>query len=336
MPSISREADSNGLGGKAEAAQDSSGNDAIALPKKTNTPDSNLIIFANNTVLLESPTFQLSKLDPKLIFQEEQAEYLWTCFSIRLKPSTIDNVKVSITATGLGQAAFAYEDLKSIIANKPAVEDTSEQQCKVFRGSSKGWTQKFSPWSQFLEELQLNHHKEGKRIAVRIPADLVPQAGGSIEGKIIVLEPQQKPLEVPLKIQRASQPILLKGFQWFFSVAIPVGLGFLATKVNSEIVSRGQYEEKFNTFKRQQKEMLDKFFSGFYVELDKKYQQDNDNFVSLLELELENKDILKYIPPHKSKKLYKVLNQNQREKINQELIKLFPMQKKIMMNSSND
>ena len=290
MPSISREAYSNGLGDKAKAAQDSSANDSIALPKKTNTPDSNLIIFANNKVLLDSPPFTLSKLGSKLTFQEEKAEYLWTCFSIRLKPGTVQNVKMNITATGLGQTAFAYEDLKSNIANNPAVEDTPEQQCKVFRGSSKGWTQKFSPWSQFLEELQLNHHKEGKRIAVRIPADLVPQAGGFVEGKIIILEPQQKPLEVPLKIQRASQPILLKGFQWFLSVAIPVGLGLLATKLNNDFASKRKKEEKFNTFKIKYKEDLDEFFS-YYKQIDKEHKEDRDAFMDLLVKELKNKKI---------------------------------------------
>ncbi len=331
MPFISGEAYSNELETKVKVALDYPANDSIALPNKTNTPDSNLIVFANNTVLLDSPPFVLFQLGSK-------AEYLWTCFSLRLKPSTVQNVNVSITATGLGQAAFAYEDLKSNISNNPAVEDAPEPICKVFRGSSKGWTQNFSHWSQFLE-LSLDR-QESKRIALRIPVDLVPQAGSSVEGKIIIIEPQRKPLEVPIEIQRASDSIIVIGFQWFFSVAFPAlltaGLAFLATQVNSEMTLRREQEEKFNNFKRERKKMLDDFFSGFYSELDRKHTEDDDNFVILLKHELENQEILQHIPLHKSKKLSEALNQNRPEEIKQELSKLFPSQKKIIQNSSKN
>jgi uncharacterized protein YlbG (UPF0298 family) len=286
--------------------------------------ESDLIIFDNYTILLDSPPF-LSKMP----WQQEKPEYLWTCFSIRTKPEINQMIKVNIAANGLGQTEFASTDQLS--------------SCEMFRGSGGGWTDKVLNWSPFLDleinfiDPRSNKFSQGtKVVAIRIPVDLVPQPGRSIEGKIMVIEPNRKSSELPLKIEMsASNSIstspIFTVLQWFIGIAIPAWLtyrlGMAAAQEKTRSDSKAQEWREFNAFKEQNREKLRKFFYYDYSRITKPDSEpavlSEKEIIDHLRSELEKEDFLKSIPRSERKALEKAFNGKKLNKVENKLVDLF-------------
>jgi hypothetical protein len=167
--------------------------------------------------------------------------------------------------------------------------------------------------------------QQEKVIGVRLPIGLVQQAGNTVEGKIIVNEPLQKPLEIPLKIERPPDPFST-GFQWFIGIAVPAGLSFLlgygASKLNTRFSSRTEQQKKFADYKDTEYEVLNTFFTAFYPAL---YQEpvDTKRLAEDLNREMRRKNILGQIPQKERKKLEQALVLCRQEQIKKCLSSLF-------------
>jgi hypothetical protein len=282
-----------------------------AAAKVEAPPEPRVAASGNIPVLLDG---QVGFLQGWLSAQRATApdRYLWTCFSLHSKKSPgpgepgfaadVKPLSVNITGVGLGQVAFAIPNAGGC-QGAVNTDNGPGQMCKVFTGTGGGWTNSFGCWQTMLT-LPLDNNE--KVIGVRIPVGLVKQPGNAVEGQLVVDEALHKPLEIPLRIENPSDPIST-GFQWFFGIAIPallsVAIGYLALKVNTKVSSRSAQVSKFATFKDEQYDVLDSFFTNFYPG---SYQASPNNPKALtkaLRTEMRKQNILANIPNRERKRL---------------------------------
>lgn len=107
----------------------------------------------------------------------------------------------------------------------------------------------------------------GVDLRVRVPADLVPEAGMTVEGKIVVLVPAYDPLELPLKVTKvASAGAAASG--WVLGIVVPAlltaALAYFGHKWTNAWSARRKLEEEFIAYKDQKFEDLRRFFTIFY------------------------------------------------------------------------
>lgn len=136
---------------------------------------------------------------------------------------------------------------------------------------------------------------DGISLRVRVPADLVPEAGTTVEGKIVVIVPSYEALELPLKVTSvASAGATATG--WVLGIVVPAlltaGLAYFGHKATTAWTARRKEEEDFLTFKDQNFEELGRLFTNLYPTI---YDSDSPDLQTLAE-ELRSKHFIDHIP----------------------------------------
>jgi hypothetical protein len=296
-----------------------------------------VVVSDNHSVLLDEQVSLPAQLALAVSYKIHGVaatdEYLWTCFSLHSKEeltsADVSGNKIgkpvaslTVSAMGLGPVAFAVPDANGC-PSASKIQDGPAQACKVFRGPGGGWTNSFGCWQSVLT-LPLDQHE--KVIGVRVPVGLVQQPGNAVEGKIIIDEAVHKALEIPLKIERPSDPVST-GFQWFFGIAIPAllsfGIGYVALKLNTRFSTRTEQLKAFRSFKDSEYDALDTFFTNFYSGAYDANPANPKGLVAELRKEMLKKKILSSIPQKERNRLEKALNLCQEKQIQESLGALF-------------
>lgn len=319
--------------GEAEGAKKSGGDTASGKPEEK--PEASVFVSGNVPALLDRPLSPLSQMYSKVVSwggSESQDRYLWTCFTLRPRADAGPGQaaagekkaqgSVTISALGLGASTFSYK----VEGGCPGVHEEGsgpDQLCKVFAGGGGGWTKQFSCWKEALE-LPLDQPE--RTIGVRVPVGLVQQAGGSVEGKIVIQEPSRKPLEIPLKIERPADPFST-GLEWFGGIAIPAllsfGLGYGASKMNTKLSSRTEQQQGFGNYKDESFSELNAFFKTFYPAQCKLYPNDWRSISAQLIEEMRRTKMLRHVPQKERRALEKALVRGDEADIKKHLVKLF-------------
>src|SRR5262249_43129304 len=105
--------------------------------------------------------------------------------------------------------------------------------------------------------------KTGQRIRIHLPDNLAPNPGNSVTGKILILIPQQKQIEVSLKVERPASP-WSTAVQWFLGILIPTlitaGIGYGVNKLTTSWGAQRDQEKQFAKYKDNNRDKLEKFF----------------------------------------------------------------------------
>lgn len=226
-------------------------------------------------------------------------ESLCTTFYVSSRNGEVKDV--AITSTGLGLVKFKLDE--------PA-----------FSGSG-------CPTSTEGEHLQLliPTLNASRRILMRVPGNELPELGNSIEGKILVVNPKQKPQEIPFKVDNPSSSFRT-AWLWFWGILIPAALtfsfGYLAVVANNWFTTRKTDSENFRKYKDENRDKLEKFFTGPYaVTLG---LQKDDAFAQGVLSDLMSEKVLAALPKHKRRKLEKEISRCSRTQIMKALAELFP------------
>ena len=171
--------------------------------------------------------------------------------------------------------------------------------------------------------LQTEVDENGKRIILRLSRDLLPSSSTSLEGKIVVLVANSKPVEALVKIERPS-PLVFTSFQWFWAIVLPAAVGALLTYFGTRLAgswtARSAALTGFGKFKDENYTLLSTFFTAFYPTASKGSDED---FAKNLDAELRKKNILSAVAGRERRKLEIALRRRDRSKIKQCLRKLF-------------
>jgi hypothetical protein len=211
-----------------------------------------------------------------------------TNFALRSRKGLVP--EVSVTSTGLGDATFVD------LATKPQVRQT------------------------MLPLTNLN--TDGKSIQVCLPSQSVPSPGDSIEGKLLVLVGDRKPLEVPLKLDRPSSDPISSALQWFGALVVPALVAILIASVTAYLAERRKQKVRFEKFRDLAYAELRDFFGTHYATL----HRDNMNAARLsaaLENALREQRIWARIPDRERHRLIKCLRGSNAEATRGLLSKLF-------------
>jgi hypothetical protein len=122
------------------------------------------------------------------------------CFSVRALADPVGSS--SITSTGLGNSEFGLIDVGTACPAK-APRGTATLALPALRADSD------------------------VRLWMSFPREIIVNTGDSVDGKILVIVPQKKNLEVPLKVQAPSWSPLFTALLWSVGVIIPATITFL-------------------------------------------------------------------------------------------------------------
>lgn len=302
------------LGAPVWAAADTGQSTAQGLKAKEvsekaqGSPTPEVVVTENPSVLYTSPSWW-----GIFLFLGKNQDV--ARFSIRSRTNPIQDVQ--ITSTGLGGATFALERPNSASGCQPSPGSVSGQggsSCPEGSGNE-------SPCIR-LSCLD----KMGQRIRIHLPDSLAPNPGNSVTGKILILIPQQKQIEVSLKVERPASP-WSTAVQWFLGILIPTlitaGIGYGVNKLATSSGARHDRQKQFAKYKDNNRDDLQEFFEFRYATLYHDYVDDR-KFASELSRDLEDHGHLVAIPYDQRKGLLKALQRGRREEIQKRLIGPFP------------
>jgi hypothetical protein len=165
-----------------------------------------------------------------------------------------------------------------------------------------------------------------RKILMRVPGNEVPELGDTIEGKILVATPKQKPQEIPIKVANPTSAFRT-AWLWVWGIVIPGAItflfGYLAVVANNWYTGRKTESDAFRKYKDENHGALEGFFTGPYAISDEK-SEDDRTFAEAVRGDLMKEKILAALPKPKRRKLEKMLGRCDRQRIKAVLIALFP------------
>jgi hypothetical protein len=262
------------------------------------TPATEVIVSENTAVVYFSPSHE----HPNAV----------TSFVIRSRAKQLQDVE--ITSTGLGRVTFALDQPGgSDLAGQPGTVPADNKTCP------EGSTQQ----TPCLRLRLLD--QAGQKVRVALPGSLVPQPGSSVAGKILIFAPQQKPVEVPLKVERPASDPIWTAAQWFLGITIPAVLTFLLGYAASRLTNwRSLRQEQLNQFNKYIDEnysTLADFFTVHYTTLYTNFK--DNNFADELYRELRKRRILPVVPRKERQALEKAIARCQVKQIQLTLARIF-------------
>jgi hypothetical protein len=242
------------------------------------TAETNLVVINNTAVVRFSPSWW----DRLPLIGNYTANE--TVFQIRA--TTKDVAYVDITSSGLGDAVFVVDGSQTTVPANQFARGCPEP----------SWAGR--------SNLRVENLKVGQdvKIRMRLPCNLVSDPGDSLEGKILIMAPQQKMLEVPLKIQSPPASSAYTAFLAFLGVMIPALVGYWFFK------RQGKWSEHRSHWATFRKHILDNsneinnFFGVYYYEL---RSVDDRSFAQKLHNEFVTRGWVATIPPREWQKLEK-------------------------------
>ncbi len=225
-------------------------------------------------------------------------------------------LEVQITSAGLGGAMFRTNAGSAPVAGSMPNTPNSfaSQYCPAVTG-------KLTPC---LTLPRLDQH--GMHLQVELPVQLVPQPGNSVAGKILMFAAGQKPLEVPLTLQRLAPELTWTYVQWGLGIFVPALLSFLfgysSGKFNLWNTERREQLNRLRSFKDEKFTELNVFFGTYYGNLYK--DEGPTTFVSTMYKKLAEQNYLPQIPLRERRKLERARRKNKLESFKKTLAKVFP------------
>jgi len=243
-----------------------------------------LVVFSGNQSSLHlRPPLGLSAFS---VFSRQNE--VCTNFAVRARKAVLP--EVGVTSTGLGDSTFAD------LATKPPVRQTTL--------------------------LLTNLNTSGRSLQVCLPSYLVPNPGDSIEGKVLVLAGDGKPIEMPLKLDRPSSDPTSAALQWFVALALPALLTILIASLTGYWTERRKQKARFERFRDLAYAELRDFFGTHYATLLKDNKKPGQ-LSAALENALREQRIWPRIPDKERRLLVKCIRTSKTEATRNLLIKLF-------------
>lgn len=166
-----------------------------------------------------------------------------------------------------------------------------------------------------------------KRILMRVAANDLPDLGNAIDGKIIVASANQKPQEIPIKLENPSSQIRT-AWLWVWGILIPgaitFGFGYLAAVLNNRFSTRRAEWQEFKKYQDVNYNKLEGFFTGPYAVSQENNREDDPAFSRAIRAALIKAELLAALPRSGRRKLEKQIRIHNRAKIKLRLAKLFP------------
>jgi hypothetical protein len=160
---------------------------------------------------------------------------------------------------------------------------------------------------------------------MRFPPDLITNSGDSVEGKILVVSPQKKNLEVPIKVQAPSWSPFFTAMLWAVGVIVPAIVTLLLGYQGSKLFARWQTRDtelaKLRTFITERYPLLGDLFT---VHLATVMANADPDFPERMRVALTQHQVLDAIPDRERKEISSAIARCQRESIKQKLAELFP------------
>lgn len=227
---------------------------------------------------------------------KDDAEYVCTTFQI----IPMDKLKnVHIISQGLGKVSF-----QSI----PAQGDIS---CSEENTNGK---------KNYLKILALD---SPERIFAQFGPVSLPEPGNKLSGTIKVYADGASLAEIPLQVEQPSYKQPWGPLIGFLGILVPalVGIGAYSGRKRLDILLAERKE--MSDFRRDYASNLNKFFE-LYPIIWHRNLRDESNFAQEIKSILNDESILDSLPSRVSERLRQVLEGKSREKIQVELIRLFP------------
>jgi hypothetical protein len=219
-----------------------------------------------------------------------------TSFTVSARKEPVP--KVVVTSAGFGAATFADPAA-------PAARQTA-------------WT------------LQ-NVTAKGSALRLCLSPDLAPNAGDSDAGKVLVVAPDQKPVEMPIKLERPASDPPSSALLWFIALVIPAILTYWIARLTGYQTERNKQLGRFRKYKDLSYPALQDFFTAHYATLCEPARKDRSDksqkkFAMDLEEALRAQRIWSRIPDKERKVLVKLLRPDKpsHEKIGRFFAREFP------------
>jgi hypothetical protein len=196
-----------------------------------------------------------------------------------------------ITSAGLGPAQFSVADLKS--SSGPAT-------------------------ALLLPIVSV----AGVRLTLCIDANLVAYPGDSLDGKILVLINDERPIETSIRVDKPVTDPPSAAFLWFVALCIPALLTAIVALITSRVAERRKQLARFSRYQDIAHSQLKDFFTTHYGTLYTQHEKDA-LFADALEVALREQRIWLRIPDRERRRLVKDLRCARRERIRRLLTKLF-------------
>jgi hypothetical protein len=146
----------------------------------------------------------------------------------------------------------------------------------------------------------------GSRLRLCLPARLVPSAGDSVSGKILILTPDRKPIEVPMKLSRPSSDPPSSALLWFVALLIPALLTYGVASVTAYRTNRNKQLARFGKYQDLAYSELKMFFGTHWENL-QHADPNSPSFEVALEDALREYRIWSRIPDKERESLRKLL-----------------------------
>jgi hypothetical protein len=163
----------------------------------------------------------------------------------------------------------------------------------------------------------------GSTLCLCISSDLVPNTGDSIDGKILVLASDRKPVEVPIKLDRPSSDPPSSALLWFLALIVPALLTYWIARLTAYRTERNKQVGRFVKYRDLAYLDLRDFFRTHYATLHKD-NTDDQQFAIELEKALREQRIWSRIPDQERAELTRRLRLTRRKETRILLARQFP------------
>lgn len=251
-------------------------------PAVTDAPPPAIVVSQYASRLHVVPPFGLAALS-----QWSNQREVCMQFQVSARAAAVSDV--AVTSSGLGAAQFG-------------VTGTPAQHSSVLR----------------LGTIDNN----GRRLEMCLSADLVPSPGDAIQGHILVLGGTDKPVEVPINLDRPVTDPPSAAFGWFVALVFPAIITLVAALITARIAERRKQKARFERFVdlayRDLQDFFGTHFRTMYAEAG-----DDRSFAEKVEHALREQRIWTRIPDRERRQLLQCLRTGTRTTIRRDLQTIF-------------
>ena len=161
---------------------------------------------------------------------------------------------------------------------------------------------------------------------MRVPGNEVPELGNTIEGKILVVTPKQKPQEISIKVENPTSAFRT-AWLWVWGIVIPGGItfvfGYVAVVASNWYTTRRTESDAFRKYKDENYGVLEGLFTGPYA-VSEEQSEDDRAFAEAVRSDLIREKVFAALPRRERRRLEKTLAKCNRPRIKAVLVTLFP------------
>jgi hypothetical protein len=296
---------------KANAAQERKSPGKTEKNDVAATDDASSLVVINNIAVVRFSPSAWDRLPLFGGYTSNEAVFV-------IRPIKEDVSSAVVTSSGLGNAVFIRESALN-----------ADTQGRLARLQAAFLNIRGCPEPSWAgaSSLPLSDLKAGEDVKVRIrfPCDLVSDPGDTLEGKILVIVPQQKLLEAPIKIQNPAASPFYTALLWFLGLMIPTLLSYQIYKLQNQVSEQRVQWAAFQKYIYDNRTTLADFFDVYYKEI----SPDKDpEFAKKLAQEFAIRKIIENIPVRERRKIEDAITRCNRSAIRKALTKAFPSWKK--------